>query len=39
MTKLEKKAQPAVQKLLRKDEDQLYKELGMRQKVIARICT
>lgn len=36
MTKLEKKAQPAVQKLLRKDEDQLYKELGMRQKVIAK---
>ena len=35
MTKLEKKAKPAVEKLLRKDEDQLYKELGMREKKIA----
>lgn len=35
LTKLERKAQPAVQKLLRKDEDQLYKELGMRRKAIA----
>lgn len=36
MTNLEKKVQPDVQKLFAKDEDQLYKELGMRQKVIAK---
>ena len=36
MTKLEEKANPAIKKLISKDEDQLYKELGMRQKVIAK---
>jgi hypothetical protein len=35
MAKLEKLAGPAVQDLLRKDEDQLYKELGMRTRALA----
>jgi hypothetical protein len=34
MTNLEKEAKPAVELLLRKDEDQLYKELGMRTKAL-----
>jgi len=34
MTNREKEAKPAVKKLLRKDEDQLYKELAMRKKTL-----
>lgn len=36
MANLQKVAKPAVDKLLKKDEDQLYKELGMRTKALAK---
>jgi len=36
MKNLEEAAKPAVEQLLRKDEDQLYKELGMRTKALAQ---
>jgi len=36
MKNLQEAAKPAVEQLLRKDEDQLYKELGMRTKALAQ---